>query len=97
MRQLSAGKKTSRDGTAYWRLVLEYCRQGNLQAVLDEQWNLLWEQHAWSETIDTNAIATECVKMLVKVVHPVRSRVHGRFLECTDRQHQHGHAKIDCR
>ena len=81
MRQLSAGKKASRDDTAYWRLVLEYCRQGNLQAVLDEQWNLLWEQHAWSETIDTNAIATECVKMLVKVVRPVRSRVHGRFLE----------------
>ena len=81
MRQLSAGKKASRDDTAYWRLVLEYCRQGNLQAVLDEQWNMLWEQHAWSETIDTNGIATECVKMLVKVVHPVRSRVHGRFLE----------------
>ena len=37
--------------------------------------------NAWSETIDTNAIATECVKMLVKVVRPVRSRVHGRFLE----------------
>ena len=84
LRQLSAGKKASRDDTAYWRLVLEYCRQGNLQAVLDEQWHLLWEQHAWSETIDTNAIATECVKMLVKVVHPVRSRVHGRFLEARD-------------
>ena len=81
MRQLSVGKKASRDDTAYWRLVLEYCRQGNLQAVLDEYWHLLWEQHAWSETVDTNTIATECVKMLVKVVHPVRSRVHGRFLE----------------
>ena len=81
MRQLSAGEKASRDETAYWRLVLEYCRQGNLQAVLDEQWHLLWEQHAWSEAVDTNTIATECVKMLVKVVHPVRSRVHGRFLE----------------
>ena len=52
--------------------------------MLDEQWHLLWEQHAWSETIDTNAIATECMKMLVKVVHPVRSRVHGRFLEARD-------------
>ena len=84
MRQLSAGKKASRDDTAYWRLVLEYCRQGNLQAVLDEQWHLLWEQHAWSETDDATAVATECVKMLVKVVHPVRSRVHGRFLEARD-------------
>ena len=81
LRQLSAGKKASRDDTAYWRLVLEYCRQGNLQAVLDEQWHLLWEQHAWSETADAAAIATECVKTLVRVVHPVRSRVHGRFLK----------------
>ena len=84
MRQLSAGKKASRDDTAYWRLVLEYCRHGNLQAVLDEQWHLLWEQHAWSEADDATAVANECVKMLVKVVHPVRSRVHGRFLEARD-------------
>ena len=84
MRQLSAGKKASRDDTAYWRLVLEYCRQGNLQAVLDEQWHLLWEQHAWSESADAPTIATECVNTLVKVVHPVRSRVHGRFLETPD-------------
>ena len=81
LRQPSTGKKASRDDTAYWRLVLEYCRQGNLQAVLDEQWHLLWEQHAWSETADATAIAAECVKTLVRVVHPVRSRVHGRFLE----------------
>ena len=81
MRQISAGKKASREDTAYWRLVLEYCRQGNLQAVLDEQWHLLWEQHAWSESADVAEVATECVKTLVKVVHPIRSRVHGRFLE----------------
>ena len=81
LRQLAAGKKASRDDTAYWRLVLEYCRQGNLQAVLDEQWHLLWEQHAWSETTDAMAIAAECVTTLVRVVHPVRSRVHGRFLK----------------
>lgn len=81
MRQLSAGKKASRDDTAYWRLVLEYCRQGNLQAVLDEQWLLLWEQHAWAASSDTTEVASECVKALVGVVQPVRSRVHGRFLE----------------
>ena len=84
LRQLSTGKKASRDDTAYWRLVLEYCRQGNLQAVLDEQLHLLREQHAWSETADAAAIATECVKTLVNVVQPVRSRVHGRFLEARD-------------
>ena len=84
MRQLAVDKKASRDDTAYWRLVLEYCRQGNLQAVLDEQWHLLWEQHAWLEAADATEVATECVKALVKVVHPVRSRVHGRFLEARD-------------
>ena len=84
MRQLAAGKKASRDDTAYWRLVLEYCCQGNLQAVLDEQWHQLWEQHAWAETADAAAIATECTGTLVKVVHPVRSRIHGRFLEARD-------------
>ena len=84
LRQLSAGKKAARDDTAYWRLVLEYCRQGNLQAVLDEQWHLLWEQHAWSESADADEVATECVKTLVNVVQPVRSRVHGRFFEARD-------------
>ena len=84
LRQLSAGKKASRDDTSYWRLVLEYCRQGNLQAVLDEQWHLLWEQYAWSESTDAAEIAKECVKTLINVVHPVRSRVHGRFLEARD-------------
>ncbi len=81
MRQLSAGKKASRSDTYYWRLVLEYCCQGNLQAVLDEQWHLLWEQNAWSDTADATALACECVKTLVNAVHPVRSRVHGRFRE----------------
>ena len=79
LRQLSVGKKASRDDSSYWRLVLEYCRQGNLQAVLDEQWHLLWEQHTWSESAHAAEVATECVKTLVNVVHPVRSRVHGRF------------------
>ena len=84
LRQLSTGKKASRDDTAYWRLVIDYCRQGNLQAVLDEQWHLLWEQHSWSESADADEIATECVKTLVSVVHPVRSRVHGRFLQADE-------------
>ena len=81
MRQLSAGKKASRNDSYYWRLVLEYCRQGNLQAVLDEQWHLLWEQNAWSDIADATAVACECVQTLVNAVHPVRSRVHGRFFE----------------
>ena len=89
LRQLSAGKKAARDDTAYWRLVLEYCRHGNLQAVLDEQWHLLREQHAWSESANAAEVATECVKTLVSVVQPVRSRVHGRFLEARETDEVH--------
>ena len=74
LRQLSAGKEAPRDDSSYWRLVLEYCRQGNLQAVLDEQWHLLWEQHAWSESAHAADVATECTRALVNVVHPVRSK-----------------------
>ena len=83
LRQLSAGKKKIRDDISYWKLVLEYCRKGNLQAVLDEQWHLLWEQYSWSESADAAEVATECVKSIVSAVHPVRSRVHGRFLEAS--------------
>ena len=32
LRQLAAGTAAVRDESAYWRLVLHYCRQGNLQA-----------------------------------------------------------------
>ena len=49
VRQMGAGERASRDESPYWRLVLQYCRHGNLQAVLDEQWHLLWEQDAWAE------------------------------------------------
>ena len=39
---------------------------------------------AWSESADASEVATECIKTLVNVVQPVRSRVHGRFLEGHD-------------
>ena len=81
IRQLAAEPGASRDEGVYWRRVLNYCQQGNLQAVLDEQWHLLWEQHAWSEGMSVDKIAAECTKMLVQVVHPARSRIHARFFE----------------
>ena len=81
LRQLAVETGASRDEGVYWRLVLDYCQQGNLQAVLDEQWHLLWEQHSWSEGMEPDKIAAECTQMLVQVVHPVRSRVHARFFE----------------
>ena len=79
LRQLAAGTAAVRDESAYWRLVLHYCRQGNLQAVLDEQWHLLWDQDSWSEDASADETATKCARKLVQVVHPARARVHAEF------------------
>ena len=35
--------------SGYWRLVRQYCQQGNPQAVLDEQWPMPWDPESWSE------------------------------------------------
>ena len=78
IRQLSVETDTGQD-EAYWRQVLRYCQQGNLQAVLDEQWHLLWEQHAWSERDCNEEIAAKCSEALVQVAPPTRSRVHVRL------------------
>ena len=78
LRQL-APATAARDESAYWRLVLRYCQQGNLQAVLDEQWHMLWDQESWSEAADADETATKCARKLVQVVHPARARVHGQF------------------
>ena len=67
------------DDVAYWRLVLEYCRQGNLQAVLDEQLHLLWDQHSWVPDADPDETATRCTRQLVQGISPVRARVHARL------------------
>ena len=66
---------------AYWRAVIRYCRQGNLQAVLDEQWHLLWEQHAWSEQDSPADTATKCARAIIQSAPPTRSRVHIRVLD----------------
>ena len=79
LRQLAAGTAAVRDESAYWRLVLQYCRQGNLQAVLDEQWHLLWDQDSWSEDASADETAAKCARTLVQVVHPARARVHAEF------------------
>ena len=79
LRQLAAGTEAVRDESAYWRLVLHYCRQGNLQAVLDEQWHLLWDQDSWSEDASADETAAKCARKLVQVVHPARARVHAEF------------------
>ena len=78
VRQL-APATAARDEAAYWRLVLRYCRQGNLQAVLDEHWHMLWDQESWSEDAGADETAAKCARKLVQVVHPARARVHGQF------------------
>jgi hypothetical protein len=37
------------DDETFWRTTLAYAVNGNLQAVLDEQVHLLWEQSAWDD------------------------------------------------
>ena len=79
IRQATTGGADEGDEAAYWRRVLRYCRQGNLQAVLDEHWHLLWEQCSWSEGETAGDIAELCARELIQAVQPVRSRVHARF------------------
>ena len=82
LRQLAAETGAARRESAYWRLVLRYCRDGNLQAVLDEQWHLLWEQEAaWRDGTDANTAAERCARTIADTVRPTRSRVHAHFLD----------------
>ncbi|MDE3259558.1 MAG: helicase-related protein [Gemmatimonadota bacterium] len=84
LRQLADREAEERDGSAYWRLVLRYCRQGNLQAVIDEQWHLLWDQESWSGDASGDETAERCTRKLIQVVRPLRARVHARFFEAKD-------------
>ena len=79
--QLAAEEdEITREEGYYWRLVLRYCVVGNLQAVLDETWHLMWEQHSWSEKVPADAVAAECSHQLAELVNPTPSRVHAHFL-----------------
>ena len=81
LRQLAAYSAVGRDEGAYWRVVLRYCQQGNLQAVLDEQWHMLWDQESWSEDASAEETAGKCAQEIVEVVNPLRARVHAQFLQ----------------
>ena len=85
MRQLAVDSADAADDSAYWRLVLRYCRQGNLQAVLDEQWHLLWDQESWSIEGSADETAVRCAAKLIQVVRPMRSRVHAQFFRAEQR------------
>lgn len=78
----SAADTEDEDGH-YWQLVLRYCRDGNLQAVLDETWHLAWEQHAWADGETIEATAMRCATQIAAAVEPSPSRVHAGFLKVT--------------
>ncbi|MHB9098017.1 MAG: helicase-related protein [Syntrophales bacterium] len=55
---LRGGKEAS-----YWRLVLQYCEEGNLQAVLDEQVHMLLESLGLTEHPSTKRLADIAEKL----------------------------------
>ncbi|MXX72636.1 MAG: DEAD/DEAH box helicase [Gemmatimonadetes bacterium] len=84
LRHSATQQDATGDDAAYWRLVLEYCRDGNLQAVLDEQLHLLWDQHSWGPEAHPKATAKRCARWLVQGISPVRARVHARLFSISD-------------
>lgn len=64
----------------YWHRVLRYCRDGNLQAVLDEYFHQLRDEMRWKPKATTDSIAESAVTHICGVVTPIRSRVKARFL-----------------
>lgn len=73
-------RHTSEVEGGYWRTVLRYTQDGNLQAVLDEQWHLLWEQSKWGDPSDDDAMM-ECSSRMVDAILPKPSRVHMRLFD----------------
>lgn len=75
------GRHTSEvEGDYYWRAVLRYGRDGNLQAVLDEQWHWLWEQSKWGDPSGDDAMM-DCCGRMVDAILPNPSRVHVRLFD----------------
>ena len=83
--QLAAeSPRATREENYYWRLVLRYCRDGNLQAVLDEAWHLAWEQQSWDDKKTPEAVAGECSAQLAAAIEPSPSRVHAQVFRADD-------------
>jgi len=71
------------NGGKYWENILRYCENGNLQAVLDEQWHLMWEQHSWSDNMAPTDVARRCVNELHQAIRPIRSSVRTQFFSAS--------------
>ncbi|WP_435106350.1 helicase-related protein [Arhodomonas sp. AD133] len=80
LEQLESEERVSGEAV-YWRRVLRYCTDGNLQAVMDEAWHLAREQHGWSTEVPADQLAETCVEELAARVDPRPTRIHAQFLE----------------
>lgn len=81
LRSLGPNGSDSQSQLPYWRLVLNYCREGCLQAVLDEHWHLVWDQMSWDPDSNKDEVARKCATSLYKSIQPVPSRVHAHFFD----------------
>ena len=86
LRSLAPNRGDSQRQPPYWSLVLNYCREGCLQAVLDEHWHVLWDQMSWAPDFNKDEVARECASSLYKSIQPVPSRVHAHFYETNNRR-----------
>ena len=64
----------------YWRRVLRYACDGNLQAVLDEYFHQLRDENRWKPEATTASIAESTSAEIRAVVKPIKSNVKARFL-----------------
>lgn len=67
------------DDEPYWCSVLRYARAGNLQAVLDEAWHLIWEQHSWAADRSAEECARDSTAHFAGSIKPATSRVQAKF------------------
>ena len=81
LQQLFSDQQAHGRALPYWRMVIRYCIDGNLQAVLDEYWHLVWEQHAWSENEAATSISQRCVQQMAATFEPRASRVHATVFD----------------
>lgn len=86
LRSLAPNRGDSQRQPPYWSLVLNYCREGCLQAALDEHWHVLWDQMSWDPDFNKDEVARECASSLYKSIQPVPSRVHAHFYETNNRR-----------
>ncbi len=75
---------------SYWETTLSYAVKGNLQAVIDEQVHLLWEQYAWDDKAadalceSVARALTDSVTMKVSRIQPDIYSPGARRIEAMD-------------